>query len=69
MKQYLAGRRAAIQPVCQHEHGIGCAEQTKVTVEAAARLQGELIASRAQLEGLKQTYTPENIRVKVYRPM
>jgi uncharacterized protein involved in exopolysaccharide biosynthesis len=39
-------------------------EQTKVTVEAAARLQGELIASQAQLEGLKQTYTAENIRVK-----
>src|SRR6478752_1724315 len=37
-------------------------EQTKVTVEAAARLQGELIASKAQLEGLKQTYTGENIR-------
>jgi capsule polysaccharide export protein KpsE/RkpR len=39
-------------------------EQTKVTVEAAARLQGELIAARAQLEGLKQSYTDENIRVK-----
>jgi hypothetical protein len=39
-------------------------EQTKVTVEAAARLQGELIAAQAQLEGLKQTYTEENIRVK-----
>jgi capsule polysaccharide export protein KpsE/RkpR len=39
-------------------------EQTKVTVEAAARLQGELIATKAQLEGLKQTYTEENIRVK-----
>ncbi|HEY2393635.1 MAG TPA: lipopolysaccharide biosynthesis protein [Candidatus Angelobacter sp.] len=39
-------------------------EQTKVTVEAAARLQGELIAAQAQLEGLKQTYTGENIRVK-----
>jgi capsule polysaccharide export protein KpsE/RkpR len=39
-------------------------EQTKVTVEAAARLQGELIAARAQLEGLKETYTAENIRVK-----
>jgi uncharacterized protein involved in exopolysaccharide biosynthesis len=39
-------------------------EQTKVTVEAAARLQGELIAAKAQLEGLKQTYTDENIRVK-----
>lgn len=39
-------------------------EQTKVTVEAAARLQGELIATRAELEALKQTYTDENIRVK-----
>lgn len=39
-------------------------EQTKVEVEAAARLQGELIAAKAQLEGLKQTYTEENIRVK-----
>jgi uncharacterized protein involved in exopolysaccharide biosynthesis len=39
-------------------------EQTKVTVEAAARLQGELIATKAQLEALKQTYTEENIRVK-----
>ena len=39
-------------------------EQTKVTVEAAARLQGELIAAQAQLEGLKQTYTEENIHVK-----
>ena len=39
-------------------------EQMKVTVEAAARLQGELIATRAQLEGFKETYTAENIRVK-----
>jgi len=39
-------------------------EQMKVTVEAAARLQGELIATKAQLEGLRQTYTDENIRVK-----
>jgi uncharacterized protein involved in exopolysaccharide biosynthesis len=39
-------------------------EQTKVTVEAAARLQGDLIATRAQLEALRQTYTDENIRVR-----
>ncbi|HEY2498190.1 MAG TPA: lipopolysaccharide biosynthesis protein [Candidatus Angelobacter sp.] len=39
-------------------------EQTKATVESAARLQGELIAARAQLESLKQSYTEENIRVK-----
>lgn len=39
-------------------------EQTRVTVEAASRLQGELIANRAQLQALEQTYTPENFRVK-----
>ena len=42
-------------------------EQTRVTVEAASRLQGELIANRAQLEALQQTYTPENYRVKGLR--
>jgi len=39
-------------------------EQTKVMVEASARLQGELIAARSELEGLQQVYTPENTRVK-----
>src|SRR5215472_2468494 len=39
-------------------------EQMKATVEAAGRLQGELIAARAQEQALKQTYTDENIRVK-----
>jgi capsule polysaccharide export protein KpsE/RkpR len=39
-------------------------EQMKATVEAAGRLEGELIAARAQVEALKQTYTDENIRVK-----
>lgn len=39
-------------------------EQTRVMVEASARLQGELIASRAELEGLQQVYTPENTRVR-----
>ena len=39
-------------------------QQTRVTVEAAARLQGELIALRGQLEAAKQLYTAENSRVK-----
>jgi capsule polysaccharide export protein KpsE/RkpR len=38
-------------------------EQIKVTVESAARLQGELIAARAELEGLRQIYSSENNRV------
>jgi len=40
-------------------------QQTKVTVEAAAKLQGEMIAARAELEGLEQIYTNENYRVRV----
>lgn len=39
-------------------------EQTRVMVEASARLQGELIASRSELQGLQQVYTSENTRVK-----
>lgn len=40
-------------------------QQTKVTVEAAARLQGELIAARSELEGLQQIYAPDNSRIRV----
>lgn len=39
-------------------------EQTRVMVEASARLQGELIAARSELQGLQQVYTSENTRVK-----
>ena len=42
-------------------------EQIKVTVGSAARLQGELIAARAQLEGLSQVYAPDNFRIKALR--
>jgi len=42
-------------------------QQTRVMVESAARLQGELIAARAEMDGLEQIYTPENMRVKTLR--
>ncbi len=42
-------------------------QQTRVMVESAARLQGELIAARAEMEGLEQIYTPENVRVKTLK--
>lgn len=38
--------------------------QGKAMVDAAARLQGELIAVRSELEGLRQIYTDNNIRVR-----
>ena len=39
-------------------------EQGKAMVEAAATLQGELIAAQSELEGLKQIYTGNNVRVR-----
>jgi len=39
-------------------------EQVKATMGAAATLQGELIATQSQLEGLRQIYTDNNVRVR-----
>lgn len=42
-------------------------QQIRVTVDAAARLQGELLAARAELQGLQEIYANENVRVKTLR--
>jgi capsule polysaccharide export protein KpsE/RkpR len=42
-------------------------EQAKAMVGAAAMLQGELIATQSQLEGLKKIYTENNVRVRSLR--
>lgn len=39
-------------------------EQGRAMVEAASRLQGELIAAGSQLKGLEEIYMPENVRVR-----
>jgi len=39
-------------------------EQGKAMVEAAATLQGQLIAAESENEGLKQIYTDNNVRVR-----
>jgi uncharacterized protein involved in exopolysaccharide biosynthesis len=39
-------------------------EQGKAMVDAAATLQGEFIAARSELEGLRQIYTNNNVRVR-----
>jgi uncharacterized protein involved in exopolysaccharide biosynthesis len=39
-------------------------EQAKATVEAGAVLQGQLIAAQAELQGLEQIYTNNNVRVR-----
>ena len=42
-------------------------EQGKAMVEAAATLQGHLIAAESELEGLRQMYTDNNVRVRSVR--
>jgi capsule polysaccharide export protein KpsE/RkpR len=42
-------------------------EQTRAMVQSAALLQGQLIASQSELEGLQQIYTPSNVRVRAAR--
>src|SRR4029077_19653737 len=39
-------------------------EQGKAMVEAAALLQGQLIAAQSQYEGLREIYTDNNVRVR-----
>lgn len=39
-------------------------QQGKAMVEAAAMLQGELIAAESELKGLRQMYGPEHVRVR-----
>jgi capsule polysaccharide export protein KpsE/RkpR len=42
-------------------------QQGKAMMEAAAKLQGELIASESELKGLQQIYSDDNVRVKSVR--
>lgn len=42
-------------------------EQAKAMVEAAAVLQGQLIAAQSELQGLEQIYTPNNVRVRALK--
>jgi capsule polysaccharide export protein KpsE/RkpR len=39
-------------------------EQTRATVEAGAKLQGQLIAAESELDSLRQIYGNENVRVR-----
>jgi len=39
-------------------------EQGRAMVEAAAMLQGQMIAAESELHGLEQIYTPNNVRVR-----
>lgn len=64
VKQDLDQAAQAFSQFASENTAIDISEQGKAMVEAAARLQGELIAAEAQRQGLEQIYSANNARVR-----
>ncbi len=64
VKSDLDHDSAALSQFSSQNQTLDPKEQGKTMVEAAAKLQGELIAAAAELRGLEQIYGPENARVR-----
>ena len=67
VKQDLEAAEKDFGEFASKNTAIDIKEQGKAMVEAAATLQGHLIAAQSELEGLKQIYTENNIRVRSLR--
>ncbi len=64
VKQDLENAEKEFSQFASKNIAIDIKEQGKVMVEAAATLQGQLIAAQSELEGSKQIYTDNNVRVR-----
>src|SRR5208283_1607650 len=64
VNQDLEAAEKAFSQFASKNTAIDIKEQGKAMVEAAATLQGQLIAARSELEGLRQIYTDRNVRVR-----
>jgi capsule polysaccharide export protein KpsE/RkpR len=67
VKQDLDASARDFSKFASDNTAIDIKEQGKAMVEAAATLQGHLIAAQSELEGLRQIYTDNNIRVRAVR--
>jgi len=67
VKQDLNNASREFSEYASQNTAIDITAQAKAMVEGAARLQGELIATQSQLEGLEQIYTANNVRVRSLR--
>ncbi len=67
VKQDLVSAEKEFSQFASKNTAIDIKEQGKAMVEAAATLQGQLIAAESELEGLKQIYTDNNVRVRSLR--
>lgn len=64
IKVELADAERAFSQYSSKSGAIDITEQGKAMVQAAALLQGQLIAAESQLEGLRQIYASDNVRVR-----
>lgn len=67
VKQELDSAAAELGEFSSKNATLDVKEQGKAMVEAAATLQGRLIAAQSELEGLRQVYSENNIRVRTIR--
>ena len=67
VKQDLDNASRSFSDFASKNTAIDIPAQGKAMVEAAARLQGELIAAESSLRGLEAIYTDQNVRVRAMR--
>ncbi len=67
VKQDLDSAAGKFSQFASKNTAIDIPAQGKAMVEAAARLQGELIAAESELRGLEAIYTDQNVRVRALR--
>jgi len=64
VKQELETSEKEFSQFASKNGAIDIKEQGKAMVEAAAQLEGQLIAARTELQGLRQIFTDNNVRVR-----
>lgn len=64
VKHELGGAEDDFSQFASKNAAINIPEQGKAMMQAAATLQGQLIAAESELEGVRQIYTDNNVRVR-----
>jgi uncharacterized protein involved in exopolysaccharide biosynthesis len=67
VKSDLEGAEREFSAFASKNTALDIKEQSKAEVQAAAVLQGQLIAAQSELQGLEQIYTANNVRVRSLR--
>lgn len=64
VKQDLDNASRQFSEYASQNTTIDISAQAKATVEAASKLEGELIAAQSQLQGLEQIYSKDSVRIR-----